>query len=157
MRVWADFGPGPEHLVEAERTRRAIGRVMLGVLGSEVAGLTPQQKLDSAYAEIDPDELFGSHNWYTTLAYERTVDLVVSDSLDCVFPEDIFNVAEDAQREARAGLDVIGALVASVVDIRLFDTVVLQDRVHFLAEGKRPSGAPVLTGSAETSVIRGGD
>src|SRR5918995_7147251 len=49
----------PRGLVEAERTRRAIGRTVLGLMfGVEGACSLPQERVDELYASVRPNETF---------------------------------------------------------------------------------------------------
>jgi hypothetical protein len=161
MSARIDFGPVPDDIADAERSRRGLGRVMLGGLfGGEYAGLGPNEKLDAALAEMGDVPLFEELNWYATLALEKELDVAddeFKDDLDVVFPLNAFQLAKEAVAKAKDGLDILVSVAASVVDPRVFSNVVLEDRVLLFAHGKRATGVPVLTAGGSGLVIRAGE
>lgn len=156
-----DFGPVPDEVIEAERGRRAIGCEMLhGLFGAvDAPGGAPAERVAAAYDEIDPAELFGDFNWYVTLAVTRTFD-VAEDSLgpgEFAFTRDAFELESEALRVGREALDLLCAVVSTIVEPRLFRTLARDDRVLFYAEGRRPAGVPVITPGGIDLLVTAGE
>lgn len=159
-RAHIDFGPVPDEIAEAERGRRALGRVMLnGVFGGANADGTPDDRFEAALRELGGEPAFTEFNWYATLTVTSEVE--VSDDLiepvGFVFPRNAFDLADEAQASARDSLDALTAIASSVSDPQVFSHLVLEDRVLLFAPGKRATGVPVLSGSAKGSVTRGAE
>ena len=157
-RVMVFFGSVPEELVEAERARRAIGRVMLdGVLGGRWSDLSPQERIDAAMAE-DETVPFQDHNWYVGIALQRSLEVEEFESMiDLVFPPDAMALGDTMAEELHDDMDLLAAVASAFVDESLFRELVLDDRVYLFAEGRRPAGVPVFSGSAEGQLTRTGE
>lgn len=158
--VRADFGPIPADLVDAERMRRAIGRTMLRMtFGGEDAGRLPRDVIDDAYADIEPGELFGNHNWYLSLVLEREMDLDEPEPpFDFAFTSSFAELEHEAPGYAAPTLDKLVAIFSTIVDPGVFEHLVLDDRILLFADGKRPAGVPSMRFSAGSlSVKRGGN
>lgn len=152
-----DFGPVPDDVAKAELGRRILGRVMLGVLGAEYDGMTPDEKFAAAAEEFGPDPPYAEFNWYSTLVVSRELDVPETDMnlSSFAFVDDAFAVADEARAHAKDALDVLTTIASTVVDPRAFDELVLDDRVHLFAPGKHPAGVPIMTVSAAGAATRG--
>lgn len=128
-----------------------------GVFGGVFDGMTPDEKFAAGLERVADEPLFGDSNWYTTIVVSTAVADARLKEAKFVFPEDAFEVADEARARAKDVLDVVTTIATTVVDPRLFDRLVLDDRVLLFAEGKHPAGVPVLSGSAIESVTRGGE
>jgi len=156
--VQVEMGPVPSEIVEAERMRHAIGRTMLEALvGGERNPPTGPERVRQSFEEITEAALLGDYNWYTTLVLERTLSLTERPGveLDFFLPEKFWELEREAPVAAPA-LDVVTSIVSTIVDPGIFDNLVLDDRIHLFAEGKRPSGIPVFGGGGSATVTRGG-
>jgi hypothetical protein len=157
--VRVDMGPVPSEVVEAERMRRAVGRTMLSALfGGDGESSSGPERVEQAFEEITEAELFGDYNWYTTLVLERTLNLTrrLGAEVDFFLPDESWDLEREAPEYAAPALDVVTSIVSTIVDPGVFASLVLDDRIHLFAEGRRPSGIPVFGGGASASVVRGG-
>jgi hypothetical protein len=147
-----DFGALPDEVVDAERGRRAIGRMMLtsGVFGGESPAGTPDERFEEAIGSIDPADLFGEYKWYVTIVVEKQIEQPDDEVAALAFASSrsMFEIADEAVAETRDALDLLAAIASAVVSERAFATVVLEDRVHLLAAGRAPAGVPVMEAGA---------
>jgi hypothetical protein len=158
--VVVDFGPISDDIAEANRVRGAFGRAMLdAAFGGVGQGLTPQERLDQTLEEMGDEPVFAEHAWYVTFVLRRPVEVPDTEvaETDALFVESAFKIADQASEYAKPHLDLASTLVSTIVDSRALSTLVLDDRVLLFAEGKRPSGVPLFSGSGAVSVVRGGD
>ena len=142
------FGAVPEEIVEAERGRRAVGQLMLqGLAGQTSDEASPDARFEEAMRGLD-EPLFEAHNWYVTLVLRRTIELPDDDFsiVSYAFSREGWLGDDERRAEAKQPLDVLATII-SVWDAGLLGNVVLEDRSLFFAEGKRATGAPVITDS----------
>lgn len=142
-----DFGPVPSDIAAAEKGRRALGVVMLRALTGQLAADSPDEALNSVFAELSEESLFGNFSWYTSLVISRDLELADDQvaPTSFVIPVDLNQIAAEQISLAKPALDVLTTVAATIVDHQIFDRIVLDDRVLLFADGKRPSGVPVLS------------
>ena len=153
-----DFGPVPDAIVDAERGRRALGRMMLAnVFGGSAPPTTPSERFEAALREVENEPLFTEFNWYVTITVTKELETKddSTEDLDFALTRDAFDLADQARAYASEPLDTLTAVAASVSDPQAFSHLVLDDRVLLFVPGKRAAGVPVLTSSAKASVTRG--
>ena len=157
--VVIDLGPVPDEIIEANRVRRGIGGAMLSVLGGGGEALTFQERVDRALSEgVGVDDL-EQREWYVTVTVSRVVEVpdeLVTDT-DFAFVHPRSALADEFVAYAKSHLDAVVTIASTIIDPRVFGEVVLDDRVLIFIEGKRPGGFPVMRGSANLSVTRGGE
>jgi hypothetical protein len=132
--------------------------VMLrGVFGADpVAGETPEERVENALAELGSEFLAEECNWYATLVVSRATDVPDEDiPTGFAFPESGFAIADEAPAWAKQPLDLLTTIASTIVDANVFSRLVLDDRVHLFALGKRSAGVPTISGSAQGRVTRG--
>jgi hypothetical protein len=157
--VTIDLGPVPDEIVEADRMRRGIGGAMLSVLGGGEEGLTFQERVDRALSDGAADDALEQREWYATVTLSRVVEVpdeLVTDT-DFAFVHPKSGLADEIVAYAKPHLDAVVTMTSTIIDPRVFAEVVLDDRVLIFIEGKRPGGFPVMRGSANLSVTRGGE
>lgn len=159
-RVAVFFGSVPPDVIEAERTRRALWRVLLLRLVDEGRSGEIAAVVDEILADMGDHPSFKEHGWYVTLVHSREIkipDESVIDS-DIVFFKDAYRQEEDLARYARDALDLAAAVTATIVDPNAFSFLVHDDKVLLHAEGKRSSGIPrIEVGLGAVSVGRGAE
>jgi hypothetical protein len=132
---------------------------MIGALIGAGSADSPRERFEDALREIGQDAIFEEHAWYVTLSLRKVIQIPDErlGDLGIVFPENAFVLSDELTSYAKPFLDTAGTLVASVIDSRLLSTLVLDDRVFFVAPGQKPGGVPVFSGSATASATRGAD
>src|SRR5207249_583518 len=73
---------------------------------------------------------------------------------DFILPRNAFERADEISKEARPILDVVASLASAVLDRAVLENLLVDDRVLFFAEGKRPAGAPVIGGGGGSVSIK---
>jgi hypothetical protein len=159
--VVVDLGAVPREIIEANQVRRGIGGAMIhsfGGAGDEAPTL--QERVDRALEELPAVVDLEQRSWYVTIALSRVIDVPddqVADT-DFAFLNEPFSVADEFVKYAKPHLDAVAVMASTIIDRRAFGEIVLDDRVLFFAEGKRPAGVPVVTaGGLGIVITRGGE
>jgi hypothetical protein len=132
---------------------------MLWGIANVRTDLAPRERLEQAYNETSVTDLTSDYNWYTTVVLERTLDVTERSGIDLgvLFLDEHWELERTSVEYAAPVLDVVTSILSTIVDPGVFDALVISDRVHLFADGKRPSGIPVMTGSGTANLIRGGE
>jgi hypothetical protein len=152
------LGPARESLLRAERVRRALGRFSL----ESLFGLAPdpQASLDERVDAllVDPDHAIktSSFNWFVTIIIQRTTAVANDALLDHRYfwldPEEAGRLEEEFGSRAFPEIDLLAVYVSTVVDLQMFERVIVDDVVYFSSPGRETFGLSRGSSSAELSV-----
>jgi hypothetical protein len=155
-RAEVHLGSVPPEIIEAELGRRAVGQMMLWQFTGADAEGSPDERFKKALALITEEITFEEFNWYVTFSASKTFELdddVLPNGF--AFPKADYVRGAELRQWAADALDVLTALASTILDERVFEEVVLEDRVLLFADGKHPAGFPHFTTSADLTVQRG--
>jgi hypothetical protein len=126
------------------------------VLGGEGTS-NVEQFITEKRERLKEEPLLGTYNWYVTISLARVVEFDDSSIAEHRYflSRHADTIGDDLKEYARPYLDIAATIAATIFDPRVFDELVLDDRVLFFPEGKEPSGLPVFGGSVELTVSRG--
>jgi len=158
-RTLIHFGLLPTDIVRGNKVRLAIGRFMLdGLFGGHDADTLPDERIDRYLQGDDGTQSDTGHNWYVTFVVEKEIDIedtaIGVGRYVWLDHGTLDTQIEAILDEAPYYIDLLAAHASTVIDPRMFEDVVLSDRVFFSLAGRETFGLPVAKASATLSVGR---